>query len=75
MEGLTTGNDAPLEVRVGGITGRGVFATTKIPKGSWLCEYKTGRMFPKAEGGSGGEGLHPVGILRREMRRYGTMEE
>ena len=49
MQGLTTGHDAPLEVREGGICGRGVFATGEINKGSWLCEYRTTCVFPLAE--------------------------
>ena len=47
MQGLTTGQDAPLEVREGGICGRGVFATGEINKGSWLCEYRTTCVFPQ----------------------------
>ena len=38
MQGLTTSRDAPLEVREGGICGRGVFATGEINKGSGFCE-------------------------------------
>ena len=49
IEGLSTGQDAPLEVQQGGIVGRGVFATEHIPKGSWLCEYKTTRVFKRSE--------------------------
>ena len=49
ISGLSTGNDAPLEVREGGISRRGVFATARIPKGAWLCEYKSHRMFPQSE--------------------------
>ena len=41
IEGLSSGKDAPLEVREEGIAGRGVFATDFIKKGAWLCEYKT----------------------------------
>ena len=48
MHGLSTGCDAPLEVRRGGISGRGVFATGHISKGDWLCEYK-GSVYPRAE--------------------------
>lgn len=44
-----TGKDAPLVMKKGGITGRGVFATADIPKGSWLCEYKVSRMFPPSQ--------------------------
>ena len=49
MEGLTTGQDAPLEVREGGAAGRGVFATGAITKGQWLCEYKAGITYPPSE--------------------------
>ena len=45
LNGLSSGCDASLEVRQEGIAGRGVFATADIPKGSWLCEYKTTRVF------------------------------
>ena len=41
MEGLCTGNDAPLVVREGGCPGRGVFANKHIDKGQWLCEYRS----------------------------------
>ena len=40
LEGLTTGRDAPLDVRSGGIANRGVFATGPVKQGQWLCEYK-----------------------------------
>ena len=49
IEGLSTGKDAPLEVRLGGVAGRGVFAKELIHKGSWLCEYKTTRVFDRSE--------------------------
>ena len=49
LQGLTTGHDAPLEVREGGIAGRGVFATGAIPKRSWVCEYKAGAVYPPSE--------------------------
>ena len=49
VEGLSTGRDAPLEVRKGGVAGRGVFATASICKGSWLCEYKTTKVLAKEE--------------------------
>jgi SET domain-containing protein len=49
LQGLTTGLDAPLEVREGGIAGRGVFCKEYIPKGSWLCEYKAGLVYPPSE--------------------------
>ena len=49
LQGLTTGHDAPLEVREGGIAGRGVFATGAIRKTSWLCEYKAGTIYPPSE--------------------------
>ena len=48
VEGLTTGKDAPLEVREGGIAGRGVFSIAPIQKGQWLCEYK-GLVYPLSE--------------------------
>ena len=35
IEGLSSGWDAALEVRQEGIAGRGVFATSRIEKGSW----------------------------------------
>ena len=47
--GLETGNDGPLQVREGGISGRCVFATAAIAKGDWLCEYKTTRVFSLSE--------------------------
>ena len=43
-----TGKDAPLEVREGGIAGRGVFAVGPIHKGQWLCEYR-GLVYPLSE--------------------------
>lgn len=49
IEGLTTGRDACLEVRQGGIAGRGVFATSHISPGAWLCEYKTTQVFSRSE--------------------------
>ena len=49
IEGLSSGKDAPLEVRQGGIAGRGVFAKEPIGKGSWLCEYKTTSVFKRSE--------------------------
>ena len=49
LESLTTGLDAPLEVRVGGVAGRGVFATGAIAKGTWLCEYKAALTYPPSE--------------------------
>ena len=49
LQGLTTGRDAPLVVRDGGIGGRVFFATDVIEKGSWLCEYKTTSVFPQEE--------------------------
>ena len=49
LEGLTTGHDTPLEVREAGVAGRGVFATGAIPKGSWLCAYKAGAVYPPSE--------------------------
>ena len=48
MHGVSTGCDAPLEVRRGGISGRGVFATGYISKGDWLCEYKAS-VYPRGE--------------------------
>ena len=42
---LTTRQDAALEVKEGGIA----FATANITKGSWLCKFKTSRMFPPSE--------------------------
>lgn len=47
-EGLSTGKDAPLEVRNDGISSRGVFATGHIHKGEWLCEYR-GLVYPLSE--------------------------
>ena len=49
IQGLLTGDDAPLEVQTGGVGGRGVFATASIKKGSWLCQYKTHSVYPLAE--------------------------
>ena len=49
LHGLSTGDDAPLEVRERGIAGRGVFATGSVAKGSWLCEYKAGLVYPASE--------------------------
>ena len=49
IEGLSSGRDAALNVRQEGIAGRGVFATEAIKKGSWLCEYKTTRVFNRSE--------------------------
>lgn len=46
---MSSGCDAALEVRQDGIAGRGVFATGDIPKGSWVCEYKTSRVFDRKE--------------------------
>ena len=46
LQGLTTGKDAPLTAKKGGIAGRGVFAEANIPCGSWLCEYKATHTFP-----------------------------
>ena len=73
IEGLSTGKDAPLAVREGGCAGRGVFATSFIRKGQWLCEYK-GLVYPCSqlekhikEYNTNGEGSyivtseHPVG--------------
>ena len=33
----------------GRIAGRGVFATGSVAKGSWLCEYKAGLVYPASE--------------------------
>ena len=33
----------------GRIAGRGVFATASVAKGSWLCEYKAGLVYPASE--------------------------
>ena len=49
LQGLTTGLDAPLEVREGGVAGRGVFATAPTEKGAWLCEYKTTNVYTSRE--------------------------
>ena len=50
LEGLTTGNDAALDVKEGGIAGCGVLpSAANITKGSWLCEYKTSRIFHPSE--------------------------
>ena len=49
ISGLSTGHDAPLIVREGGIAGRGVFAEAAISKGSWLCEYKATKIYPPSE--------------------------
>ena len=49
MSGLLSGCDAPLEVREGGVCDRGVFATSTISKGNWLCEYKAGAVFGISE--------------------------
>ena len=49
IEGLSSGRDAALDVRQEGIAGMGVFATEAIKKGSWLCEYKTTRVFNRSE--------------------------
>ena len=48
IEGLTSGRDAPVEVALGGIAGRGVFATGPISKNQWLCEYK-GIVYPRRQ--------------------------
>ena len=48
VNGLSSGEDAPLEVLPQGIAGRGVFATGLITKGSWLCEYK-GLVYPLSD--------------------------
>ena len=48
IQGLSSGLDAPLEVKLGGVAGRGVFATAPIGRGSWLCEYK-GLVYPLSE--------------------------
>lgn len=48
LKGLSTGKDALLEVREGGVAGRGVFALGSITKGQWLCEYK-GLVYPHGE--------------------------
>ena len=49
IHGLTTGQDAPLDVLEKGIAGRGLFATEVIQKGSWLCEYKAALTYPLSE--------------------------
>ena len=49
IQGLSTGRDAPLEVREEGIAGRGVFATSDIQKGEWLCEYKTSKIYNRCD--------------------------
>ena len=43
------GRDAPLEVRQGGVAGRGwgALATASICKGVWLCEYKITKVLVK----------------------------
>ena len=48
IEGLTSGRDAPLEMALGGIAGRGLFATGPISKDQWLCEYK-GIVYPRRQ--------------------------
>ena len=45
IEGLSTRNDAPLEVVEAGVVSQGMFAKAFIPKGEWLCEYKTTSVF------------------------------
>ena len=67
INGLTTGIDAPLEVKEGGVCDRGVFATGTIRKGSWLCEYKTAAVYPidqkaaiEAEYDENGEGSYII---------------
>ena len=49
ISGLSTGHDAPLIVREGGIAGRVFFAEAAISKGSWLCEYKASKIYPPSE--------------------------
>ena len=49
LHGLTTGQDAPLDVSKGGIAGRGVFAAAPIERGSWLCEYKASQIYPPSQ--------------------------
>lgn len=77
IHGLNTGQDAPLEVRPGGIAERGIFVTEFISKGQWLCEYK-GIVYPHSkmqqhidEYNKNEEGCyiitskHPVGYLTK----------
>lgn len=48
IHGLNMGQNAPLEVRPGGIAERGIFVTEFISKGQWLCEYK-GIVYPHSK--------------------------
>lgn len=47
---MSTGIDAPLEVKDTGLAkGRGLFATARINKGQYVCEYHTSEIYPASQ--------------------------
>ena len=49
INGLNQDLNAPIQVRSAGKKGRGVFATENIHKNSYICEYKTTKVYRKEE--------------------------
>ena len=49
IDGLTRDLNAPVDVRNTEGKGRGVFATTTIPKHTYVCEYKTTGVYTKEQ--------------------------
>lgn len=50
IQGLSYHLTAPLEIKDAGRKGRGVFAVDKIHKGTYLCEYRTSRVYHPKKG-------------------------
>ena len=46
LEGLERGDQLPFYVEEVEGKGRGVFCSSHIPKGAYVCEYKTSRLYP-----------------------------
>ena len=49
IQGLTSRKCALLEVKDCGEKGRGIFASTEIAKGNFVCEYETTAVYPRKE--------------------------
>lgn len=49
LDGLQRGHAMALEVRESEGKGRGLFAQENVPKGTYVCEYKTAIMYPRSQ--------------------------
>ena len=49
IDGLNRDLEAPLSITHAGEKGRGVFADTKIPKHTFVCEYKTTNVYDQKQ--------------------------